>query len=888
MSDAHVHLASFDPPPSVRLYPDHLGRRVVIGWIIVTDSPLAEVAEFRLKLSSPSSGNSNRQHNIHTVKVESRGVCTWSQTEQALANLVSARLLSWIRGQDTMAVRATFSPMAEDLLTSKNVRFLPAFAKLPDNGKDPVGWFVPPDSLSWTGIDWDALRLLMHEEPALAALQRGLDAAGTTSAELRASSMNAVATGQAVPPTCDVVRKGLIARVVYTKYNQSGYLVTDVDPVRSIASHMPRRSQRESIRSFTDYLSERWEIRCEDCMQPLFAVGSRICDDRCCLVDESDLSARDRFAGVTVAATSPASQQRHHTFVVPEACVLTGFVAETSPEHISALLPQIAWNVAVSERLAQLERHLGHTFRSKAMLRQALTHEAFSHALDRGVSAQGVGRSYERLEWLGDAVLQALASLHTFHRMPPNTSASHLSDHRTKLCSNAHLLEVACRLQLGEMVLLRSEGNGSSEAGTNGVSRKMQADVVEALLGSVYLEGGWSAAVRFFEDFILNEDMASAWHTDEWTDAAAEGAALAARVSAACVRVEQTIGLTFHGRKARLQHALLHPSSLHPGCMALLDLPPQFNRLEYLGDALIGLVVSEELYHRFEEDTEFHLSERRKQLVCNDSLQRVAETLSLDRLVVHEPSALGVPPGKWLADSLEALAAAVYFEGGQEALKSFVTTRLLADYFHREVDRPAKRARVGEEEKHPKCLLQEAAFAMGKAAPQYTVDAASDSQRVVVECRLDDVVVGTGSGANFKDASTESARHAMAWLIKTQNETEHALKKQLSSWVAPRTAASHVDATESGPAKHPKAQFVEFVHLHKLGQPRFEVVADRGPKHKLPTERFVMAAKVDDRVIGQGIGQNQKAASTDAAMQALRVLRTEVLEDATVSMLVKL
>lgn len=86
------------------------------------------------------------------------------------------------------------------------------------------------------------------------------------------------------------------------------------------------------IRSFEGYLTKRWGAGPLDPAQPLLAIGTQLCA-RCCRVDEVDTAARDRFGDIEVDRDSPPEQQRHHTFLVPETCTLTGFTAEVSAEY---------------------------------------------------------------------------------------------------------------------------------------------------------------------------------------------------------------------------------------------------------------------------------------------------------------------------------------------------------------------------------------------------------------------------------------------------------------------------------------------------------------------------------------------------------------------------
>ena len=103
-------------------------------------------------------------------------------------------------------------------------------------------------------------------------------------------------------------------------------------------------------------------------------------------------------------------------------------------------------------RLAQLESALGYCFREKRLLREALTHAAYANE----VGGEGCINSgqYERIEWLGDTVLKALASQHLLHALPRATSEARLSAARRALVSNRRLCEVGGAMGVAPLLLL--------------------------------------------------------------------------------------------------------------------------------------------------------------------------------------------------------------------------------------------------------------------------------------------------------------------------------------------------------------------------------------------------------------------------------------------------
>jgi ribonuclease-3 len=125
---------------------------------------------------------------------------------------------------------------------------------------------------------------------------------------------------------------------------------------------------------------------------------------------------------------------------------------------------------------------LGYAFRDGALLEAALTHRSAGR------------RNYERLEFVGDAVLNfATASL--LYRECPDADEGELSRYRAALVSGSTLAEVAAGLQLGEQLRL-----GSGELKSGGHRRSsILADALEALFGAVYLDGGIAAASEVIE-----------------------------------------------------------------------------------------------------------------------------------------------------------------------------------------------------------------------------------------------------------------------------------------------------------------------------------------------------------------------------------------------------
>lgn len=140
-----------------------------------------------------------------------------------------------------------------------------------------------------------------------------------------------------------------------------------------------------------------------------------------------------------------------------------------------------------------------------SLLRQAFSHPSYVRE-QQGAAAD----SNQRLELLGDAVLDLVMVEHLFHRYPEEPEGE-LTRRKAAMVRRTALAQVAQRLGLGELLLL---GHGEEETGGRDKA-SLLADALEALIGAIYLAGGWRAAQRFvlrqFEPL-----LSRGAHTDEF------------------------------------------------------------------------------------------------------------------------------------------------------------------------------------------------------------------------------------------------------------------------------------------------------------------------------------------------------------------------------------
>ena len=133
------------------------------------------------------------------------------------------------------------------------------------------------------------------------------------------------------------------------------------------------------------------------------------------------------------------------------------------------------------KRLRALEKSLGYSFRKKGILKQALTHKSFANEKRLPASSHN-----ERLEFLGDAVLELAVSEYLMERYP-RFSEGDLSKLRASIVNEKQLAGIARGLKLGDYLFL-----GRGEEQTSGREKSsLLADGFEALLGGIYLDGGY-------------------------------------------------------------------------------------------------------------------------------------------------------------------------------------------------------------------------------------------------------------------------------------------------------------------------------------------------------------------------------------------------------------
>jgi ribonuclease-3 len=207
-----------------------------------------------------------------------------------------------------------------------------------------------------------------------------------------------------------------------------------------------------------------------------------------------------------------------------------------------------------------------------------------------------------------------------------------------------------------------------------------------------------------------------------------------------------------------LQQALIHSSYLHEH----RDLAPGHNeRLEFLGDSVVSLAISDALYRRHSGDDEGVLSARRASIVSTAGLARLAGRLELGEYLLlgeGESQRGGRRRPALLASAFEALVGAIYLDLGYGAASGFVTTLAAPELTS---DRPLGAL------KSPKSRLQEYTQRLSGERPQYRLlDAVGPDHAKTfrIEVAVGGHVIGVGEGRSRRVAETEAAAHAIELL----------------------------------------------------------------------------------------------------------------------------
>ena len=223
--------------------------------------------------------------------------------------------------------------------------------------------------------------------------------------------------------------------------------------------------------------------------------------------------------------------------------------------------------------------------------------------------------------------------------------------------------------------------------------------------------------------------------------------------------LENAIGYRFQNITL-LQNALTHSSYANERWHDSLK---SNERLEFLGDSILGMVVAEHLYRNFPDRPEGELTRMRADMVCEQALAQIADRIDLGthlQLGHGEEQGGGRGRPSILADAVESVIAACFLDGGMDASRAFIEKFVLCDV-------PVTRLHNADY----KTMLQELVQQKKNQVLSYTLagESGPDHNKIfAVLVSLNGEPVGTGSGSSKKRAEQDAARSAIEKLFPNQ------------------------------------------------------------------------------------------------------------------------
>jgi ribonuclease-3 len=216
---------------------------------------------------------------------------------------------------------------------------------------------------------------------------------------------------------------------------------------------------------------------------------------------------------------------------------------------------------------------------------------------------------------------------------------------------------------------------------------------------------------------------------------------------------QKNLGISFH-HESLLEQAFVHSSYSNENPDFAW---PSNERLEFLGDAILNFIVTEELYQEFSKLPEGELTEIRASLVCRDTLADLASSLKLgDWLLLGrgEEANGGRTKTSNLANALEALIGALYLDQGLAKSRRFILRQLKPEL---------EKIKAGKTTSNYKALVQELIQGQKRPTPVYRLVEATGpdhSKQFTAEILVDGEALGRGTGKSKKVAESQAARAA--------------------------------------------------------------------------------------------------------------------------------
>ncbi len=215
--------------------------------------------------------------------------------------------------------------------------------------------------------------------------------------------------------------------------------------------------------------------------------------------------------------------------------------------------------------------------------------------------------------------------------------------------------------------------------------------------------------------------------------------------------LEQKIGYSFQDKRL-LKQALTHSSFANEQKINKYD---DYERLEFLGDAVLELVSSEFLFRENAKMTEGQLTRMRASMVCEQALAYCAKEFGLEDYILlgkGEEMTGGRTKDSIISDVMEAIIGALYVDNGMEVAKAYIHRFILSDLEHKQLFYDAK------------TILQERVQQKNQGTLHYELireEGPDHDKMFVIEAKIDDKTIGAGQGRTKKAAEQQAAYEAL-------------------------------------------------------------------------------------------------------------------------------
>jgi len=226
-------------------------------------------------------------------------------------------------------------------------------------------------------------------------------------------------------------------------------------------------------------------------------------------------------------------------------------------------------------------------------------------------------------------------------------------------------------------------------------------------------------------------------------------------------QLEEIISYNFKNKKL-LENALIHPSYITENKKKIINEVSDFERLEFLGDRVLGLAISSIIYQKFDKNNEGDLSKKLSYLVQKNFLYKISINLKIDRFLKFSSKKNNKMNVSILSDSIESLIGALYLDGGFAIAKKFINSTW-GPYLDVE----------DKNMQDPKTKLQELSQQKLKKLPEYNLikkQGPSHSPTFTISLKVLNLKKILSSGSSIRDAEKNAASIALK-IINEKSDT---------------------------------------------------------------------------------------------------------------------